>query len=251
MLTPQRHQLILTMLKRQGVVKLQELVSATKASESTVRRDLIELEKQKLLKRVHGGAALLQGKSSEPSILEKSTQNLEEKKAIARHAALLIEEGDCIYLDAGSTTAEIIPHLAGKQVVVVTNGLSHLDQLLALNIKCYILGGMMKASTKAVIGSMAIDHLRHFRFDRCFLGVNGIHPEMGYTTPDPEEARLKRLARSLSGHTYVLADQSKFAEISFAQFAAIEEAILVTSRLPAESRASYENKTYVIEVGTS
>ncbi|MBA4543302.1 MULTISPECIES: DeoR/GlpR family DNA-binding transcription regulator [Thermoactinomyces] len=250
MLTPQRHQLILTMLKQQGVVKVQELVDATQASESTVRRDLIELEKLKLLKRVHGGAALLQGKGSEPSIAEKFAKNLEEKKAIARHAATLVEDGDCIYLDAGSTVGELIPYLSGKQIVVVTNGLSHLDRMDATNIKCHILGGMVKASTKAVIGSMALDQLRHFRFDRCFLGVNGIHPEMGYTTPDPEEARLKRLARTLSGQTYVLADQSKFAEISFAQFAEIEEAVLVTSRIPEESRAAYENKTYVIEVGT-
>jgi DeoR family fructose operon transcriptional repressor len=193
----------------------------------------------------------MQGKTSEPTIAEKSTKHLSEKKRIAARAASLVHEGDCIYLDAGSTLLEMIPHLANKQVTVVTNGITHLEMLLAKGIKSYVLGGMMKASTKAVIGSLAQEAIRRFRFDKCFLGANGIHLEMGYTTPDPEEASLKRMALSLSGQTYVLADHSKLAEISFSQFADLKEATLITDQLPEEIREAYEKKTYIIEVGKS
>lgn len=248
-LTPQRHQLILNLLKKRGVVKLQELVTATDSSESTVRRDLIQLEKQHLLKRVHGGAALLQGKGLEPSIAEKSAKNLQEKKRIAAFAASLVQNGDCIYLDAGSTTFEMIPHIIDKQVTVVTNGVNHLEALVANRVKAYVLGGMMKASTKAIIGSVALENIRRYRFDRCFLGVNGIHPQLGYTTPDPEEALLKQAALQLSGQTYVLADHSKFSEISFAKIADLEEAALITDEVPKDTRQFYEEKTSLFEVG--
>ncbi|WP_089973020.1 DeoR/GlpR family DNA-binding transcription regulator [Lihuaxuella thermophila] len=249
MLTPQRHQLILDLLRKQGVVKIQDLVAATDSSESTVRRDLIQLEKKHLLKRIHGGAALLQGKGSEPGMVEKSAKNLQEKKQIAAFAASLVKNGDCIYLDAGSTTFEMIPHFIDKQVTVVTNGVNHLEALVANHVKAYVLGGKMKASTKALIGSVALENLRRYRFDRCFLGANGIHPELGYTTPDPEEALLKQSAMQLSGQTYVLADHSKFSEISFAKFADLEEACLITDLVPEDTRECYEQKTSLFEVG--
>nr|WP_220185914.1 DeoR/GlpR family DNA-binding transcription regulator [Paenactinomyces guangxiensis] len=240
--------MILNLLKQQGVVKLQDLVSVTESSESTIRRDLVELEKQNLLKRVHGGAALLQGKGTEPTIVEKSAKNLQEKRQIAAFAASLVGKGDCIYLDAGSTTIEMIPHLTGKQVTVVTNGVNHLEILLRNDMKAYVLGGMMKASTRAIIGNVALENIRRFRFDHCFLGVNGIHAELGYTTPDPEEAFLKQAALQLSGQSYVLADHSKFGEISFAKIADLEEATILTDEMPEDTREFYEKQTSVLEV---
>lgn len=197
MLTPERHQLILQLLKEKQTVKIQELVDLTKTSESTIRRDLTQLEKGKFLKRIHGGAARLQGKLQEPSMNEKSSKNLHEKRQIAQYAAQLVEEGDCIYLDAGSTVLEMIPYLP-KDIVVVTNGLMHLGALLDRNITTYIIGGFAKRTTNAVIGRGAVASLELYRFDKCFMGVNGIHPEFGYTTPDQEEAFIKQTAISLS-----------------------------------------------------
>lgn len=117
MLTSERHQLILQMVKEQGVVKIQDLVDATQASESTIRRDLTVLEEERFLKRVHGGAAKLHGMTIEPSMPEKANRNLSEKQKIAMYAASLVEEGDCIYLDAGSTITEMIDYLPEKTLL--------------------------------------------------------------------------------------------------------------------------------------
>ncbi|MBA4602154.1 DeoR/GlpR family DNA-binding transcription regulator [Thermoactinomyces mirandus] len=247
-LTPQRHQLILKLLKKQGVVKVQELALSTGASESTIRRDLDQLEQQHLLKRVHGGAALLQSKGVERPIQEKATRFTQAKKEIGLFAAGLVEPGACIYLDAGSTTLEMIPALTGKQVTVVTNGMTHLELLVEYEIESYVLGGKMKTSTRALIGAMALEGIRHYRFDQCFLGTNGIHPDLGYTTPDPEEAILKRTALQLSGQSFVLADPSKLSEISFAKIADLNAASLITLPLSPETKEIYSKKTYVFEV---
>ncbi|KPC72525.1 DeoR faimly transcriptional regulator [Thermoactinomyces vulgaris] len=246
----QRHQVILDLLKQKGAVKLQELVLATDSSESTIRRDLIELERRRLLKRIHGGAALLQTKGTEPTIAEKSTKNLQIKQRIAATAASLVEPGDCIYLDAGSTTLEMVPHLQAKNLTVVTNGFAQLEALAERQIRAYLLGGMIKLSTRAMIGSMALESLRLYRFDKCFLGTNGIDLELGYTTPDPEEAMIKKTAARLASQAYVLADGQKFHEVAFAKVADIHEMRIITDRLPEEQRQSYLNQTDIIEVDT-
>ena len=247
MLTPERHQLILKLVKECKVVKLQQLVERTQSSESTIRRDLAQLEKQRLLKRVHGGAAILTGKGQEPTMVEKSSKNIQIKQRIASYATSFVEQGDCIYLDAGSTTFEMIPYLTNKDVTVVTNGLMHIEALVENNIRAYLLGGMMKSRTKALIGAMAQESIQKYRFDKCFLGANGVHEQLGYTTPDPEEALLKKMALTLANEGYFLIDESKFSEVAFAKIANIEEASIITNVLEEELE-EYKRKTNVIEV---
>ncbi|HAQ08671.1 MAG TPA: DeoR family transcriptional regulator [Bacillus bacterium] len=250
MLTSERHRLILQMIKEKPIVKIQELVDLTDSSESTIRRDLTQLEESKYLKRVHGGAARLRGKLQEPSMTEKSTANLQEKKKIAQYAASLIEEGDSIYLDAGSTIREMIPYLQVKDIVVVTNGLMHLPHLLERQIETYVIGGYAKLKTNAIIGRGALSSLEQYRFDKCFLGVNGVHPQSGYTTPDQEEAMIKQKAMSLSREVYALADDSKFSEIAFAKIADLNEAVIITNLLEEETDILYTSRT-TIKVVTS
>lgn len=244
LLETERHQIILEELKKRNTVKLQELVELTNSSESTIRRDLTQLEQGKFLKRVHGGAARLQGKLQEPTMIEKSSKNLQEKRQIAQYAGGLVEEGDCIYLDAGSTVFEMIPFLP-HNIVVVTNGLMHANELLERNIKTFLIGGYIKPTTKAMIGRGAIESLDKYRFDKCFMGVNGIHPQFGYTTPDEEEALIKQIAISLTREAYVVADQSKFSEIAFAKIANLNEAIIITNELDDESQELYCSKTNI------
>lgn len=245
MLTPERHQLILQIIKEKPIVKIQELVDLTEASESTIRRDLTVLEEGKFLKRVHGGAARLKGKLQEPSMVEKSTKNLQEKKQIAQYAASLVEEGDSIYLDAGSTILEMIEFLPSKDIVVVTNGLMHLPHLLERNIETYVIGGYAKPKTNAIIGRGALASLEQYRFDKCFLGVNGVHPDSGYTTPDQEEAMIKQKAMSLSREVFVIADDTKFTEIAFAKIADLHEAIIITNMLDEDIKGQYTSKTSI------
>lgn len=244
MLETERHEIILRLLKEKNTVKIQELVELTNSSESTIRRDLTQLEQKEYLKRVHGGAARLQGKLQEPSMTEKSLKNPQEKQMIAEYAAGLVEEGDSIYLDSGSTILEMIPHLPNN-IVVVTNGIMNVPLLLEKNIKTYIIGGLVKPSTKAMIGRDAEKSLEHYRFDKCFIGVNGIHPQFGFTTPDQEEAAIKQHAIILSRESYVLADQSKFFEIAFAKIANLNEATIITNELDEEVKKEYAGKTNI------
>lgn len=244
MLTPERHRLILQLLKEKGIIKIQEIMELTCSSESTIRRDLSQLEEQKFLKRIHGGASRLQGKLQEPSMIEKSSKNLHEKQLIAKYAAGLVEEGDCIYLDAGSTIFEMIDSLP-TDIVVVTNGFMHLPGLLNKGISTFLIGGFAKQKTNALIGRGAIESLEFYRFDKCFMGVNGIHPQFGFTTPDQEEAMVKQKALFLSREAFVLADSTKFSEISFAKIADIHEASIITNDLEDEIGNQYLNRTTI------
>lgn len=250
MLTPERHRLIVQLLEEKKVIKLQELVEITQTSESTIRRDLDQLEKEKKPKRVHGGASLFTQKGEELSIFEKSTKNLLAKDVVARYAASLIQDGDCIFLDAGTTIYQMIPHIKAKDIKVVTNGLTHLEPLLEQNITTFLIGGYIKKKTKSLVGPGAVNGLKDFRFDKSFIGVNGIDLEYGYTTPDPEEAAIKGLAIHLGQKTYVVSDYTKFNEVTFAKVANLNEACILTNEIDEEILANYKRKT-TIEVVTA
>lgn len=246
MLTPERHRIILELLAENEVVKLQDFVDATSSSESTIRRDLIQLENEKKLKRVHGGASLLSQKGEELSILEKSTKNLVEKEAVAKYAASLIRDNDCIFLDAGTTAFMMIPHIKASGVKVVTNGLTHLEALLEHDVSTYLIGGYIKKKTRALIGRGAVEGLEQYRFDKCFIGVNGIHNEYGFTTPDPEEAAVKKQAMNLSQETFILGDHTKFNEVTFSKFAELNQATIITNPIDLEMLVEFKQKTKVV-----
>ncbi|MBB6453562.1 DeoR family fructose operon transcriptional repressor [Salirhabdus euzebyi] len=236
MLTPERHQIILKLIKENHTVAIHTLVEATQSSESTIRRDLAYLEEENKLKRVHGGATYVRPKSEELSLHAKSTIHLDKKLAIAEYAAKLVQNGDCIYLDAGTTTLQMIPFLKDKQIVVVTNNLTILDLLMEHQITSYVTGGFMKSTTKALVGQHAINQIKQFRFDKCFIGANGIHPDYGYTTPDPDEAAMKLTALEMSQNKYIVADETKFNEVSFSKIIDLHEAMLITNNIPVENQ---------------
>jgi DeoR family fructose operon transcriptional repressor len=251
LLISERHRLILDYLKKKKNVKVHELVELTKSSESTLRRDLDKLEKQNYVKRIHGGASLLQRKREELSMTEKSTQNLKEKAILAKYASQLIEDGDCVYLDAGTTTYQMIQYLDQENLIVVTNGIDHLDALHRKDINTYILGGYVKKVTKALIGSNAYESMQNYRFDKCFIGTNAIHHELGFTTPDPEEAQLKAKAIKLSREKFVLADNTKFGEVSFSKFADLHQAKIITNEEDSVVLEKYKKKTEIYSVAFS
>ncbi|WP_059104574.1 DeoR/GlpR family DNA-binding transcription regulator [Shouchella shacheensis] len=235
MLTVERKERILALLRDQEVVKIQDIAVETGASESTIRRDLTELEQGNKLKRIHGGATLLQKKREELTVAEKTVKNRQEKQRIAKLAASFVEAGDCIFLDAGTTTFEMVPFLKEKDVVVVTNGLMNIERLLEAGIETHVIGGYVKAGTRAFVGRSAIENLETFRFDCAFLGTNGITAEDGCTTPDPDEAYIKANVAKRARRSYVMADHTKFGEVTFSKFADIADVTLVSSSyLPSE-----------------
>ena len=246
MLKTERKKLILEELGKHKVVSLEKLVGLLDTSESTVRRDLDELESENKLRRVHGGAELPHSLQEEETIQEKSVKNLQEKKLIAQKAASLIKEKDVIFVDAGSTTAFLIKELERKDIIVVTNSIHHAVQLVDKQIPTVIIGGGVKMTTDASIGGVALNQINQLHFDRAFIGMNGVD-EGYYTTPDMEEGAVKRAIIENAKQTYVLADSSKVGQSCFAKVAPIKRAIVITSK-GHELLPAIKEKTEVIEV---
>ena len=246
MLKTERKQLILEELQEHHVVSLEKLVSLLETSESTVRRDLDELEAENKLRRIHGGAELPHSLQEEESIQEKSVKNLQEKKLLAQKAASLIKEQDVIFIDAGTTTAFLIKELSNKDITVVTNSIHHAVQLVEKQIPTVMVGGSVKMTTDASIGGVALNQINQLHFDRAFIGMNGVD-ENYYTTPDMEEGAIKRAIIDNAKQTYVLVDASKVGQTCFAKVAPLKRAVVITSKGQKMVEALKE-KTEVIEV---
>ncbi|QKY70102.1 DeoR/GlpR family DNA-binding transcription regulator [Lentibacillus sp. CBA3610] len=246
MLTEERHNLILKLLKQDGIVKSQHLMDVVGCSESTVRRDLDQLEDAGELTRIHGGAKRSYQLDEELTASEKSFKNVQSKEAIGKLAADLVENNDVIFIDAGTTTLAMIAYLQDKQITVVTNGIQHASRLADQGIETFLTGGKIKLSTKAIIGSQSLNELRNYRFDKAFLGMNGIDLSFGCTTPDPEEAALKQMAHQRAASAYLLADQSKWNKVTFANVCELEDVTIVTDRLSDLSQ-HYREKTTIME----
>lgn len=246
MLKTERKQLILEELSKHHIVSLESLVNLLDTSESTVRRDLDELEAENKLRRVHGGAELPHNLQEEETIQEKSVKNLQEKTIIAQKAVSLIKEQEVIFVDAGSTTAFLIKELDRKDITVVTNSIHHAAQLVEKQISTVMIGGGVKTTTDASIGGVALNQINQLHFDRAFIGMNGID-EAYYTTPDMEEGAVKRAILENAKQTYVLADSYKIGQTCFAKVAPIKRAIVITSK-GHELLQAIKEKTEVIEV---
>ena len=236
MLTEERHLQILNYLEEKQAVTVAELTKLLDSSESTIRRDLTILDKQKKLKKVHGGATRLEQEfvTMEYDVGTKTNLNQEEKEKIARYAASLVKKDDMVYLDAGTTTEKMIDYLTEKRATFVTNGIVHAKKLMHKGIKTIVIGGRLKETTEAVIGVEAVENLRRYNFTKCFMGANGISKEGGFTTPTSDEAVVKREAIRRSFAAYILADHTKFLRTTAFTFAQLNEACVITDRKPKQ-----------------
>ena len=246
MLKSKRKQLILEKVMKDKFVSLEYLVKALDTSESTVRRDLDELESERKLRRVHGGAESLHFLQEEESNQEKSIKNIQEKTRIAQKAASLIQEYDVIFIDAGTTNELLVNELHDPSVTVVTNSIHHATKLVERNIPTVIIGGVVKRSTDASIGGVALNQIGQLNFDKAFIGMNGIDDGF-FTTPDMEEGAVKRAILENAKKTYVLADASKLGNTSFAKVAPVSRARLITNQTESEVIQKIKEKTEVIE----
>ena len=233
MLTEERFAKILSILERMGSVTVQQLMTELDASESTVRRDLNTLDANGQLVKVHGGAILKNTVYStiDDEVVHRKEQNREAKDKIARYAAGLITAEDFVYIDAGTTTERMIDYIANRQAVFVTNAIGHAKKLAEHGCKVYILGGEFKAVTEAIVGEEAVFTLDKYNFTKGFWGANGVSLQKGFSTPELKEAMVKRKSMENCRDCYILADESKFSQISSVTFAQFEKAIVITSEL--------------------
>ncbi|MGN0662411.1 MAG: DeoR/GlpR family DNA-binding transcription regulator [Faecalibacterium sp.] len=242
-LAEERFKLILELLAERRAVTVQELCEALETSESTVRRDLNELDRQGRLNKVHGGAVLPESQflADEPTMADKEGLAVAEKRAIAQAAAGLIGKDDFVYLDAGSTTLLVAHAVSGEALSAhyVTNGIAHARVLVQKGCNVFVLGGVLRPVTEAIIGAAALRSLERYRFTKAFMGANGVTLEAGFTTPDPEEAAVKSAAVRAAREAWFLVDHSKFSRIYSAVIAPLHEGAILTDRCPNPKYREY------------
>lgn len=234
-------------LSHNKFVRLDDLVSLLDTSESTVRRDLDELESERKLHRVHGGAELPHSLQEEFTNQQKSIKNIQEKMQVARKAASLISNDDVIFVDAGTTNELLLGYLNQDNLTVVTNSIHHAAKLVDKNIQTIIIGGHVKKSTDASIGAVAYEQIKQLNFDKAFLGINGIDEEF-LTTPDMEEAVIKKTVIKNARKSYIVTDSSKIGRVSFAKVDKIENATIITNQSSGALMKKIKENTRVIEV---
>lgn len=249
MLTQERYQSILSIINEKNAASVAELAKMLNTSESTIRRDLTALDELGKLKKVFGGATSVKQVSGvfEDSVSEKEVRMSEEKTAIARYCATLINDSDFVFIDAGTTTARLIDFLDNDKATYVTNGIAHARKLIQRGLNAYIVGGKVKPVTEAVIGAEAIANLKNLNFSKAFMGTNGIDLEAGFTTPDMEEALMKEAAIKTSYMAFVMADRTKFRRVFPVTFAPLRTCCIITDRLPDKE---YAAETVIKEVST-
>lgn len=247
MLAEERYNAILRLVNDKKTVTVQELTEQLDTSESTIRRDLTVLHRKGSLIKVHGGATALNPEfmTKDAALSVRRDLNIEEKVAIAKYAAALVEKDDFVYMDAGSSVDLMIDHITEQEAVYVTNAIGHAQKLLKKGCRVYLLGGELKETTEAIVGAEAIEGLKKYNFTKGFFGANGVSREKGFTTPDITEALVKEKAVEQCRKSYMLSDSSKINQISSVTFAAFEDGILVTTRLKDESYRACRN---VVEV---
>ncbi len=247
MLAKKRQEEILAILKKNGSVTVQELTEAFNASESTIRRDITELDHKGKLSKVFGGAVSRGSASNlhEDEVSKRRKYKFGEKESIGRYGASLIKPGDFVYIDAGTTTGSMLHFITEKSAVYVTNAASHALEMSKRGLKVILIGGELKASTEAVVGAVACENLRSYNFTKSFMGSNGIDKRAGLTTPDAAEAMVKRAAIEQSTTCYVLCTSEKFRQICPIQFAKLEDVVIITDKQPG---GSYQNNKGIIVV---
>lgn len=247
MLAEERYNEILRLVNDKKTATVQELTEQLETSESTIRRDLTALHRKGSLIKVHGGATAvnLEVMTKDASLSVRRDLNIEEKVAIAKHAAALIEKDDFVYMDAGSSVDLLIDHITELDAVFVTNAIGHAQKLLKKGCRVYLLGGELKEATEAIVGAEAIESLKKYNFTKGFFGTNGVSRDKGYTTPDITEALVKEKAVSQCRKSYILSDSSKINQVSSVTFAEFAGCTMVTTGLNDDSYRSCRN---VVEV---
>lgn len=246
-LKSKRKQLTMEKLSHDKFVNLEDLVSMLDTSESTVRRDLDELESERKLHRVHGGAELPHSLQEEFTNQQKSIKNIQEKMLVAQKAADLIADNEVIFIDAGTTNELLLNYLSQDNLTVVTNSIHHAAKLVDKNIQTIIIGGHVKKATDASIGTVAYEQIKQLNFDKAFLGINGVD-EQFLTTPDVEEAVIKKTVIENARKTFIVTDSSKIGHISLAKVDKVENVTIITNQSSGALMKKIKEKTRVIEV---
>ena len=221
----QRRERIQAYLTTHKIVATSDLCELLDVSEATVRRDLERLEQKGLVERTHGGAILSQKLSSEQEYKQREQRYQEEKRTIGALAANLIEEGDIVFINSGTTSTQIIRHIRNDlDATIITNNLIATLEVGEVGYGLILLGGEFQPKSNSVAGRFTIDNLSQIYADKAFIGVDGISPKHGCTVPTNAEAEVVRLmVERTQGTISIVADHSKWGWVSNFEVASIDQ----------------------------
>ncbi len=236
MYTVERQQHILQFIRNNKVVKLVTLTKEFNVSMETIRRDIQQLVQEKKIEKFYGGVKYIE--PVEGLMDNRLTQQLTEKISIAKACASLVNNGDCIFIDSGSTTYQMTPFLLGKEkLTVVTNSLPVAFDLIGSNIEVMIIGGRVRHSEKSVTSNDFLFHFDHFNINKAFICASGVTLEKGISDFSLEEAMTRKQLINISQTVYVATDSTKFNKDVAIQVCPLEEVdmILTDNGLPKET----------------
>jgi DeoR/GlpR family transcriptional regulator of sugar metabolism len=234
--TGPRRQQILNLLEETGSLDVGDLADRFAVSVVTIRKDLDDLDRQGLLQRTFGGAVFSHRSRFNRSFIERTSQHLREKRAIAAAALEYIKDGDTIILDAGTTTLALAQLLKQhvKSAFIITCSVPVALEVSSAGYDILLLGGMIRNKSLALLGRETLWMLDRYRADKAFLGSSGFTIEKGHTTPNPDDAQIKEAIMRVSLEKYVLVDSSKFGDQCLTRFANLRDVDLTItdSHLP-------------------
>ena len=246
---------IYELLKERKRISLDELCEIFVVSKNTIRRDIAELEEEGLIRKVYGGIVLKEAEiKSLESFSAREIRNIAEKQKIAATAAALVNDGEVIYIDSGTTTMHMLPHLAEKNfLTIVTASVYVLDLATQFsNLNVIATGGNLQAPIKAFVGASVVDCIKNYNFSKIFLASTGISIEHGATNASPLECEVKKELVQKSCPKYLLVDNTKFDVSSLMTYSELKNIdYVITDKTPSEKylRHLEENAVNLIVAG--
>lgn len=238
----QRRERIQEYLTLHKIAPSSELGSLLGVSEATVRRDLEWMENEGILYRTHGGAILSQHLHFEPEYTQRAKHQVEEKRAIGGLAASMIEDGDIVFINSGTTTTQLIRQIrTDLDITVITNNLIATSEVRDVGYNLILLGGEYQPKSNSVAGRFAIENLSQIYADKAFIGVDGISLKHGCTVPTNAEAEVIRLMiERTNGLTSIVTDHSKWGTVSNFEIIKIDQIqrLITDNGFPQSARSS-------------
>ncbi len=211
----ERQSKIRSIIEEKGVVKVIDLSKAFNVTELTIRRDLDVLEREGILDRTHGGAILRHRMKTEPLYTEKDQIHRQEKECIGKAVNRLVTAGDTLLINTGSTTSQVLRHLSGKSLRVITSNGNALREVTDPDIELILTGGLYRRESNSMIGLFTHSLLNQVCGSKAIIGVDGLSIKFGLTTPIQQEAEVTRLMiEQTQGPVIVVTDHTKIGVVS-------------------------------------
>lgn len=233
-------------------VTLDELCEVFQVSKNTIRRDIEIITQNPDIVKTYGGVTInAQSKKMLVSFTERNIKNQEAKRMIAAKAAALVEDGDSIFIDSGTTTIYMLEHLKNKHITLLTNNIEVMVQAIPYeNINLISLSGSLNRKTLSFTGNSAAKILSTYNIRHAFLAATGVTLENGATNSSPEETCIKEMAVRKSQNRYLLVDSSKYGIVSLLTYADIDSFTgIITDKVPDAEFAEYADE-HQIEIIT-